>query len=191
MWLLLLGLAVFIGIHLIPALPRKRNRLIKQFGERNFKLFYSVCALTGLILIIVGYAFARETAPILYEPPFEFSHIAMLLIAISFVLLVSARLKGYIRWYMKHPQITAVKVWAFGHLLVNGDLASVLLFGGFLGWGIFDRISLKKREQFGLVRPRDFSPSILNDIIGVVIAGVLYWAFAFYLHKWLIGVPLI
>lgn len=190
MWVLLIGLLVFIGLHLIPALPRKRHKLVRQLGEKNYKLIYSVVAFIGLVLIIWGYSLARPNAVPLYELPFELRHLTMLLVLIAFILLPAARMSGHIRYWVRHPQITAVKIWALAHLLVNGDSASVLLFGSFLAWGVFDRISLKKREKFGLVRTRNFEPKITHDVLAVVIGVGLYAAFAFYLHKLLIGVPL-
>lgn len=191
MWVLILGLVLFLGIHLISALPRKRHKLVRQLGENKFKLVYSTIALIGFVVIIIGYALARPTATVLYEPPFELRHLAMLLVLIAFLLLPAAKLSGNIRYWLRHPQITAVKLWAFAHLLVNGDLASVLLFGSFLAWGIFDRISLKKREKFGLVKTRNFKPKIMHDIYAVVIGVGLYAAFAFYLHGILFGQPLL
>ncbi len=191
MWVLILGLLLFLGIHLLSALPRKRHKLVRQLGEKKFKLIYSAIALIGLVTIIWGYAIARPVAPVLYEPPFELRHLAMLLVLIAFLLLPAAKLSGNIRYWMRHPQITAVKLWAFAHLLVNGDLASVLLFGSFLAWGVFDRISLKKREKFGLVRTRDFKPKVIHDIYAVLIGVGLYAAFAYYLHGVLFGQPLL
>lgn len=191
MWVLILGLALFLGIHLTTALPRKRHKLVRQFGENKYKLLFSIFALAGLVLIVIGYAMARPTAIALYEAPIELRHLAMLLVLISFLMFPAARLSGHIRYWLRHPQITAVKIWAFAHLLVNGDLASVLLFGSFLAWGVFDRISLKKREQFGLVRTRNFSPKITHDILAIVIGAGLYAAFAFYLHGLLFGQPLL
>lgn len=191
MWVLILGLVLFLGVHLLSALPRKRHKLVRQLGENKYKLIYSAIALIGLIIIIWGYALARPVALVLYEPPFELRHLAMLLVLIAFLLLPAAKLSGNIRYWMRHPQITAVKLWAFAHLLVNGDLASVLLFGSFLVWGIFDRISLKKREKFGMVRTRDFKPKFMHDIYAIVIGVGLYAAFAFYLHGLLFGQPLI
>ena len=191
MTVLILGLALFLGIHLTTALPRKRHKLVRQFGENKYKLLFSIFALAGLVLIVIGYAMARPTAIALYEAPIELRHLAMLLVLISFLMFPAARLSGHIRYWLRHPQITAVKIWAFAHLLVNGDLASVLLFGSFLAWGVFDRISLKKREQFGLVRTRNFSPKITHDILAIVIGAGLYAAFAFYLHGLLFGQPLL
>ena len=192
MGILLLGLALFLGIHLVPALPRKRHKLIKMVGEKNYKLIYSITAFLGLILIIWGYARQFNDPVVLFDLPMELRHVTMLFVLVAFILFVSARLKGYIRYWVRHPQLLSVKLWAFGHLLVKGgDLAGLLLFGGFLLWAIFARISVKKREQFGMVKTRDFQPNWVHDVIAVVIGGGLYVAFAFYLHKVLIGVPLI
>lgn len=192
MGILLLGLALFLGIHLVPALPRKRHKLIKMVGEKNYKLIYSITAFLGLILIIWGYARQFNDPVVLFDLPMELRHVTMLFVLVAFILFVSARLKGYIRYWVRHPQLLSVKLWAFGHLLVKGgDLAGLLLFGGFLMWAIFARISVKKREQFGMVKTRDFQPKWVHDVIAVVIGGGLYVAFAFYLHKVLIGVPLI
>ena len=191
MWVLILGLVLFIGIHLTTALPRKRHKLVRQLGESKYKIGFSLIAFVGLVLIIIGYASARPTATVLYEPPFELRHLAMLLVLIAFLLFPAARLSGHIRYWVRHPQITAVKLWAFAHLLVNGDLASILLFGSFLAWGVFDRISLKKREQFGLVKTRNFQPKITHDALAIVIGVALYAAFAFYLHGLLFGQPLL
>ena len=192
MGLLLLGMALFLGIHLVPALPRKRYKLVKMVGEKNYKLVYSITAFLGLVLIIWGYASQFNDPVVLFDLPMELRHVTMLLVLIAFILFVSAKLKGHIRYWVRHPQMLAVKLWSFGHLLVKGgDLAGLVLFGGFLLWAIFARISVKKREQFGLVKTRDFQPKWMHDVLAVVIGVGLYAAFAFYLHKILIGVPLI
>ena len=192
MGLLILGLVLFLGIHLVPALPRKRHKIVKMLGEKSYKLAYAALAFLGLVLIIWGYASVYNDPVVLFDLPLGLRHVTMLLVLIAFILFASARLKGYLRYWTRHPQILSVKLWAFGHLLVKGgDLAGLLLFGGFLAWGIFARISLKKREQFGMVRTRDFEPNWLHDVIAVAIGVGVYLAFAFYLHKVLIGVPLI
>ncbi len=192
MALLILGMLVFFGIHLLPSLPRKRHKLIKLLGEKGYKITYGLIAFVGLVLIIWGYASTYNNPVVLFDMPLALRHITMLLVLFSFIFLVAARLKGYLRYWMRHPQLLAVKLWAFGHLLVKGgDLAGLLLFGGFLAWAIFARISAKKREQFGLIKTRNFEPNWLNDVIAVVVGGLLYAAFAFYLHKVLIGVPLL
>ena len=192
MALLILGMVVFFGIHLLPSMPRRRHKLVKLLGEKTYKIIYGAIAFLGLVMIIWGYARTYHAPIVLFDMPLALRHVTMLLVLISFIFFVSARLKGYLRYWARHPQLLAVKLWAFGHLLVKaGDLAGLLLFGGFLAWAIFLRISAKKREQFGLLKTRNFEPNWVNDVIAVVIAVALYAAFAFYLHKVLIGVPLI
>lgn len=192
MALLLIGMAVFLGIHLLPSLPRKRHKLMKLFGETTYKAAYGIIALSGLVLIVWGYARTYNDPIVLFDMPLALRHVTMLLVFVSFIMFVSARLKGYIRYWVRHPLLLAVKLWAFGHLLVKGgDVAGLVLFGGFLAWAVFLRISAKKREQVGLIKTRNFEPNWLNDLIALVVGTLIYLAFAFYLHKWLIGVPLI
>jgi uncharacterized membrane protein len=192
MWILILGLVLFIGIHLVPALPRKRHKLFRRLGETTYKIVFTAVSLVGLALIIWGYASVSDQDPILFDMPHGLLHLTMLLVLIAFILFASSFFQGYIKYWVRHPQITAVKVWALAHLLVKGgDVAAILLFGSLLAWAVFDRISLKKREQIGLVKTRNFTPKILNDVIAVVLGVAVYLAFMFYLHKFLIGVPIV
>jgi uncharacterized membrane protein len=145
----------------------------------------------GLCLIIYGYGAARaEGPPLVYDPPFWLRHVTMLLMVPVFIFLVAAYVPCKIRRALKHPMLVAIKLWAFSHLLANGDLASVLLFGGFFVWAIADRISVKRR---GLGVPQAAGavavPGKYSDI-GVILAGlVLYGLFVWKLHVLLIGVP--
>jgi len=194
MGLLILGLIIFLGVHLVSALPRKRHKLVRTLGEKTFKLVYAVLSLVGLIIIIWGYSLASNVSNpvVLFDLPYGLRHITMLLVYLAFVLFISAGMKGYIRYWVRHPMILSVKLWAFGHLLVKGgDLAGLLLFGSFLAWGIFSRISSKKREAVGLLKTRDFEPNWVHDAIAIVVGTALYFAFALYFHKALIGVPVI
>lgn len=192
MWVLILGLVLFLGIHLVPALPRKRHKLFRRLGEKNYKLAFTGVSLLGLVLIIWGYARVADTDMVLFDLPHGLNHLTMLLVLIAFILFASSFFSGYIRYWSRHPQITAVKVWALAHLLVKGgDVAALLLFGSFLAWGVFARISLKKREQIGLVRTRNFTPMWTHDVAAVAIGGGVFAAFMFYLHKLLIGVPIV
>jgi len=125
--------------------------------------------------------------PELYDPPTFLKHIAMLLILISFIIMISGNLKtGYIKAKLKHPMLITVKIWAFAHLLVNGDMASVILFGTFLIWAVFTLISVKKRGGAPPV-----ASSFIPDVISIVIGGAIFVIFALYLHPWLIGVSVI
>lgn len=192
MGILIVGLLIFIGIHLVPALPRKKHKFVKLLGDKGYKIAYGVLAVLGLVLIIWGYAQTLENPVVLFDLPYGMRHATMLLVLLAFILFASARLNGYLRYYARHPLTLAVKLWAFGHLLVKGGiLAGLLLFGGFLAWAVFARISAKKREAAGLIKTRDFAPNWVHDVIAVVVGLGLYVAFAFYLHNVLIGVPLI
>jgi uncharacterized membrane protein len=192
MFLLLLGLVIFLGVHLLPTQAEARNGLVNSYGEGPYKGVFSLIALVGLALIVFGYHKVQVMPgknPVLWTPPFWGRHLTLTLMLPVFVLLLAAHLPGRISNAVKHPMITAVKLWALAHLFVRGDAASLLLFLSFLGWAIFDRISLKRREQAGLVVR---SPgSITNDIIALVGGLVLYGLFVKWGHAWLIGVPLI
>ncbi|MDI9244612.1 NnrU family protein [Marinobacter sp. CHS3-4] len=187
MTLLILGLVIFLGVHSVSIFADPwRNRMIARLGEGPFKGLYSLIALLGLILIIWGYGQARLTPEVLYSPPMWLRHVALLLLLPVFPLLFATYLPGHIRRTLKHPMLIAVKLWALAHLLANGMLADVLLFGGFLAWAVADRISLKRRQ------PRK-TPALpgtpMNDAIAVVGGLIVYGLFVVWLHQALIGVP--
>lgn len=191
MSLLLAGLLLFLGLHLIPMLPGARARLTGAVGLNGYRGLFSLVAATGLVLIVWGYGNARDAGPaILYDPPMWMRHITLLLMLPVFPLLVSGYLPSRIRAKVKHPMLAAIKIWAFAHLLANGDLASVLLFGGFLAFAVGDRISLKRRAAAGLVTP--FSGGTAGgDVAAIGLGLLLYAAFIWKLHAWIIGVPVI
>ena len=188
MTLLIIGLLVFFGCHLVPAQPALRGRLVAAMGNNGYRGTFSVVVLVALVLIVWGYGTARDAGPDhLYLPPAFFSHITHLLMLPVFVLLVSSKAHGRITRAVKHPMVLATKLWAFAHLLSNGDVASVVLFGSFLVWAIVDRISLARRQRAGLLTVPD--GPLRNDVIAVVV-GLAFYAFFFMVgHTWLIGVP--
>jgi uncharacterized membrane protein len=149
---LLAGLILFLGVHLIPTRPALREALRGRFGAGGYQGLFSLLSLAGLVLIVMGYGEVRGLAranPQLYVPPAWGRHVAMLLMALSFVLLAAAYIPSRIRDRAQHPMLAAIKLWAFSHLLVRGDLASALLFGAFLAWAVYDRISVKHRNAPG------------------------------------------
>ncbi len=190
MLLLILGLVLFLGIHSVSIVSASgRNRLVQQLGEVPWKGLYSLVSLAGFALIVIGYGAAREAPVLLYTLPNGFRHLAALLMVPVFVLLFAAYLPGRIQRAAKHPMLLAVKLWALAHLLANGTLADVLLFGGFLAWAVVDRISVKKRAAAGLLRPGPVLPgSKANDAIALVGGLGLYVLFVVWAHAWLIGV---
>ena len=182
---LIAGLILFLGMHSasIVALPL-RDRLAAK-SEIGWKALYGLVSLAGLILIVRGYAEARLDPVVLYAPPVWLRHLAALLLLPVFILFLAPYLAGKIKKAAKHPQLVAVKLWALAHLLVNGTLADVVLFGSFLAWAVVDRISLKRRP----VRDVPGAPeSAVNDVI-LVIAGLgLYGATVVWLHRLAFGV---
>jgi uncharacterized membrane protein len=183
---LILGMAIFIGIHSVSIVaPQWRNTVAARIGEWPWKGLYAVIAFAGFWLLVNGYAEARLAPLVLYVPPAWTRHVAALLLLPVFVLLLAAYLPGRIKMRVKHPMLLAVKLWATAHLLANGTLADVILFGGFLAWAVADRISVNRRPA----RAIPAAPvSKLNDMVAVVVGLALYALFAFRWHQTLIGV---
>src|SRR6202051_2462884 len=147
MSLLIVGLVLFLGVHSVAIVaPALRARTIHRLGEGAWKGPYALVSLAGFVLICYGFGLARQAPVILYSPPIWLRHGAVLLMLVVFPLILAAYLPGRIKTAAKHPMLAAVKFWAFAHLLANGSLADVLLFGGFLRWGVLDRISVQRRS---------------------------------------------
>jgi uncharacterized membrane protein len=192
MLLLILGLIIFFALHLIPTMPDLRQGLVTRFGETAFKAVFAVASLAGLVLIVVGYH-KLQLMPgknvVLWDPPTWTRHLAMLLMIPALILLVASQIPSRIRTAAKHPMLAAIKIWALAHLLANGDLASLLLFGGFLAFAVYDRISVKRRAYAGRLGNEPGSP--VNDLIVVVLGLALYAIILVWGHGAIIGVPLI
>jgi uncharacterized membrane protein len=187
---LIVGLVLFLGVHSVSIVsPLGRQQLARQMGEAGYKGLYTLVSFVGLGLIVWGYGLAREAPVLLYTLPTGVRHLAALLMLPVFVLLLAAYLPGRIQRAAKHPMLLSVKLWALAHLLANGTLADVLLFGGFLVWAVADRISVKRRAAAGLMRSAPALPgSAANDAIALVGGLVLYAVFVLWLHGWLFGV---
>lgn len=187
---LIVGLVLFLGVHSVSIVsPLGRQQLARQMGEAGYKGLYTLVSFVGLGLIVWGYGLAREAPVLLYTLPTGFRHLAALLMLPVFVLLLAAYLPGRIQRAAKHPMLLAVKLWALAHLLANGTLADVLLFGGFLAWAVADRISVKRRAAAGLMRSAPALPgSAANDAIALVGGLVLYAVTVLWLHGRLFGV---
>jgi uncharacterized membrane protein len=187
---LIVGLVLFLGVHSVSIVsPQGRHALAQRMGEGGFKGLYTLISFVGLALIVWGYGLARQAPVLLYTPPTGMRHLAALLMLPVFVLLLAAYLPGRVQRAARHPMLLAVKFWALAHLLANGTLADVLLFGGFLAWAVADRISVKRRAAAGLLRNAPTAPaSAVNDAIVIVGGLALYGVFALWLHGWLFGV---
>ncbi|MEK1927603.1 MAG: NnrU family protein [Rhizobium giardinii] len=189
MTLLLLGIVIFLGMHLVRVVaPGLRASVIERQGKGAWMGIYTAISLVGLLLIIYGFGEARAVTGMLYNPPVFLKHISLLLMLLAFICLAAGFLPaGRIAVAVKHPQVLSIKIWALAHLLANGETSSVLLFGSFLAWAVILRISLKRRERAGeKVLPVFRSTS--NDLLAVVIGAVAYGLFVWKLHEWLIGV---
>lgn len=190
--LLVLGLLLFFLAHLAPTRTDLRHGLVERFGLNGYKAVLSVISIVGLVLIVVGFGKLQVMPgknPELWTPPVWTRHIAFLLMLPAMILFVAAEVPSRIRTAVKHPMLAGIKIWAAAHLLANGDLASALLFGSFLAYAVYDRISVKQR----LVAPRPgpSSGGLRNDVI-VVGAGVALYVFMLTIgHSWLIRVPLL
>ena len=185
---LILGLVIFFAGHLFSAFrSRAPGKDIKtRLGAGPYMGLYSLVSIAGFALIVWGYGAARP-APILYTPPAFLAHVNLLLMVFAMILLAAAYLPtGHIKKAVKHPMLAAVKVWAFGHLLANGELNSVLLFGSFLAYGVIDRIAVKKRGDNG--PGPDVAANVMGDVGAVAVGLMAYGAIAFYLHPILFGV---
>ncbi|MDQ4060491.1 MAG: NnrU family protein [Pseudomonadota bacterium] len=186
MAILLVGLVLFLGAHLLPTFPEPRARLRGRLGEGPYRGLFSLVSLVGFALIVWGYSRAPFVG--VWTPPVWTRHLALLLMIPAMILLVATYAPpGRIKAAVRHPMLAAVKIWAFAHLLANGDLASILLFGAFLAYAVYDRISVKHREARGEVTVRG-GPA-RNDVYAVLGGLALYAVFAVWLHPLLIGVP--
>ena len=189
MAILVLGIIIFLGLHLIRVVaPGFRAGVIESRGKGTWMGIYAILSLIGLCLIIYGFGQARSETGMLYDPPVFMRHIALLLMLFAFIFLAAGFLPaGRIAVAVKHPQVLSIKVWALAHLLANGETSSVLLFGSFLAWAVILRISLKRRERAG-ERVLPVFKSASNDVLAIIIGLVAYVLFVWKLHEWLIGV---
>ena len=185
---MILGLVLFLGTHLVTTKRALRTQLIAQYGGGPYKIAYAVVSAVGLALIVWQFARYRATGWIdVWTPPMAMKHVAVGLMLIAVIMLVSAYIRGRIYTALKHPMLAAVKVWALAHLLANGDLGSIILFGSFLAWAVFDRFSLKRRSDAG--GPPIPVGGIGNDVIAVAVGIVAYLALGYAFHPVVIGVP--
>ena len=189
MTILILGIILFLGIHLVRSFaPGLRDAVIAKGGKGAWHAIHGICALVGLCLIAYGFDASRATTGILYTPPKFLSHIALTLMILACICLVAAFLPaGKIKAATKHPAILAIKIWALAHLMANGETNSVLLFATFLAWGVILRISMKRRWRAGTVTHPVFV-SYGYDVMAAVGGLVIYGLFVWRLHELLIGV---
>ncbi len=189
MTILLLGIALFLGVHVFATFRAARGAAIERLGLPTYKIAYSLLAATGVGLIAWGFGLYRANGLIqIWEPPHWMRHVAMPLILLAFIALACRRAPpGRIRGWLRHPTLVAITAWALAHLRVNGDLGGMIRCGSFVAFGVYDRIAVKRRGDEGAPRLAAFTR---GDAIAVG-AGAALFALVLVLHPWLFGVAVI
>ncbi len=182
MILLLLGLALWSAVHLLPAAaPDRRAALAARIGAGPYKGVAAALLLLSVVLMVQGYKAAGAVPVDLWFPPSWTVHLNNLLMLLAFLVFGAGHAKGNLRRVIRHPQITGVKIWALAHLLVNGDLGSVVLFGGLLAWAVASMILINKRDGAWMRPPESpRSRDLLHVVLSVALFGVVAMA-----HNWL------
>lgn len=181
MSLLIAGLAVFLGVHLLPAIPQWRAALVARWSEPRYKIAFSLVSALGLVLIVTGYAQSGPREP-WFEPWPVARAVAPYAMVLSFILLAAANMRGHLRRTLQHPMLLGVLIWATVHLLANGDRAGTLLFGAFVAYALVDLASAVQRRAV-----KTFTPLIKHDLIAVA-AGLGAALAVMTLHRPLFGV---
>ena len=185
---LILGLILFLGLHSIRIVADSfRASTVARIGLNPWKGVYTIVSLAGFVLICYGYGLSRGEPGMLWVPPRWTNHVAALLMLVAFILIAAAYVPGNrIKARVGHPMVLGVKVWAFAHLLANGRIGDVVLFGAFLAWAVADYVSLRRRDRAAGTVVVTLGAS--RDIIAIVAGVAGYLVFALWLHLWLIGV---
>ena len=188
--IMIAGLVLFLGAHTLTAQRKARASLIGAMGEGGYKIGYSLVSIAGIALIAYGFSRYRAESWIdVWYPPTAFRHITVALMLPAVILIVASYLRGKIYTTVKHPMLAGVKLCAAAHLIANGDLGSIILFGSVLAWAVYDRISLKSRSDAGA--PPIPVGGVGNDVLAVVVGVIVYVALAFAFHPVVIGVPVV
>jgi len=181
MSLLVAGLVLFLGVHLLPAVPRLRGALVTRWGEPRYKSVFSLASALGLALIVIGYARSGARVP-WFEPWPAARVVAPYAMTLSFILLAAANMRTHLRRALGHPMLIGVLIWASVHLFANGDRAGTVLFGAFLGYAVIDLASALHRRAV-----KTFVPELKHDLIAIV-AGVVVALGVMVFHRPLFGV---
>jgi uncharacterized membrane protein len=184
--IMIVGLAAFIGGHAFVTFRAERAAVIARLGEGPYKGLFALVALAGIVLISFGFGQYRGAGLIeVWHPPGWIRHVTVALMWPAVICVVAAYVRGDIQRRLKNPMLVGVKLWALAHLIANGDLGGIILFGSILAWAVFDRITLKRRSDPGA--PAIPSGGRRNDVIAVVVGTLLYLALGFWFHPYLIG----
>ena len=185
--ILVLGLVVLLGAHVFVTFRDARAAAMARLGQNGYRALFALVSIAGLVLIVWGYGQYRAHELIqIWSPPVFLRHITEGLMLFAVIFFTAAFIPSQIKTKLKHPMLAGVKAWALAHLLSNGDLGSILLFGAFLAWGVYARIAAKRRGDVGTATaPAGWT----NDIIVVVLGIVIYLALGYAFHPMVIGVP--
>ncbi len=184
----ILGLVIFLGAHLFVTRRNERAALVASIGEWPYRGLFSLVSLIGIGLIAYGFATYRAAGLItVWNPPLWTRHIVIALMWPASIMIAAPYIPGNIKRVLKHPMLVGVKTWAFAHLCANGDLGGIILFGSFLAWAVYDRITLKHRTDPG-------APPIpvgggKNDLIAIVVGTLIYLALGLVFHPIVVGLP--
>jgi uncharacterized membrane protein len=185
--LLVLGLILFLGPHVVVTLRGRREQVIKQIGEWPYKGVFAAVSIVGLYVIGKGFGIYRDAGTIaIWDPPTWTRYITEGLMLPACIFVAAAYIPGEIKRRLKHPMLVGVKTWAVAHLVANGDLGGIILFGSVLAWAVYDRITLKRRSDPG-------GPPIpvggwKNDVAAVIVGIILFLALGFPFHALVVGV---
>ena len=186
MLLLVAGVLLWSAIHLFTALGRDaRAGVVSRIGLNPYKGLYSLALVLALVLIVMGW---RSTPPTsVWLPPDGMRHLTIALTPIAVILFISARAPTDIKQFIRHPQLTGVKLWAVAHLLSNGEVRSIVLFGGLLAWAVLEVIFINKRDGARVKPPRvGMAKTLVSALIGLAVAAVLVLV-----HPWIAGRPVL
>jgi uncharacterized membrane protein len=185
---LVIGLIILLGAHVFVTCRQARAALVARIGEAPYKLLFSLVSLVGIVVIVWGFGLYRASGYIqVWVPPTWMRHVTVALMWPAVICVVAAYVRGNIARTLKHPLLVGVKTWALAHLLANGDLGGIILFGAVMLWAGYDRVTLKRRSDPG-------APAIPyggwgNDVIAVVVGTILYLALGLLFHPLFIGIP--
>jgi uncharacterized membrane protein len=183
--ILVLGLVVFLATHVFVTFRDQRARLMARLGV-GYRVLFGLVAIVGIALIVWGYGDYRAQGLIpVWSPPAFMRHITVGLMLFASIFLIAAYPPSHIKTRLRHPMLASVKTWAFAHLLSNGDLGSIVLFGAFLAWGVYARIAAKRRGDLG---PAKAPAGWTNDVIVVVLGVILFLVLGYFFHPYVIGV---
>lgn len=190
--LLVLGVALFVAAHLLVRARAWRAALIGRCGKPLYRTLFALTVLAALALIAIGFSrYRAEEWVVLWQPPRGMSHLALALMLPAAILLFAAFLPGHIAARTRYPALLAVKIWAFAHLTANGDLGSLVLFGGILAWAVMARVALKRNPDPAPALPAAAPGGWSNDAVAVGVGILVYLAVVFVFHPVVIGVPVL